>query len=466
MQKFSLSFDEILERKLGTGKYQWICLCILCLVDLNDGVEMVAMSLIMPIIKKEWDISNFWVEVLSSIFYLGMMLGALLTGMVADRRGRQKGIMYASLLQFIIGTSFALVNNLFFLLIFRFIYGFIYGFSLPLTVSMIAEIVPVIYRGKCITFMNFNITIGRIYALILAYFILEDYHTGNWRLLMIICSLSSLIVAFGVKLYVKESPRFLISIGNFDEGFKMIDYIGNTNKGDEYTPLTIEEKIAMKNFQENTFNASEQASVKVLFSKKCLPITLRLWVIVLSLIFFSLGSLVILPFIFSETQKGFGTMMIAVAGELPSVILSFILIDLKNFGRKNSLTICCFILGIFNFLAYLFGATEFFSTLLSIQRFFLKVSFSMFVPLTSELYPTNYRTVAYGYATSIGRLGATISPYVLLPLLSWNLYLPFVVFGILNMISAYASHSIKFETAGKPLDEFLVGKQEKYTIIH
>ena len=455
MENTQISFDEILERKLGAGKYQWITMLILCLVDLNDGVELLSMSLILPIIKREWDISNFWIEVLSSIFYFGMMIGAISTGKIADRKGRKTTILYASIIQFVVGISFAVANNLLFLILLRFLYGFVFGFSLPLTISMVSEIFPMIYRGKCIIFTNFNTSIGKVYAILLAYCILTDFHTGNWRLLMIVCSLSSLIVIIGVMFYVKESPRFLISIEKFDEAVAIIDQIGVINKGDEYKPLTPKEIVGIKNFQKNTFKPHEQASVRMLFTKKCLPITLRLWVIWFTIIFFEFGSLVVLPFIFSNQQKGFGTILVAIAGELPSLFLAIFLIDLKNMGRKNSLTLCCLILTFLNILAYFLGSSSIFSIILSIERFFMKNCFSMLIPLTSELYPTNYRTVGYGYATSMGRLAATICPYLLLSLYAYDVYSSFIIFSVLCFLATLSSHTLKFDTAGKPLDTFL-----------
>lgn len=446
------SFDEILENRIKAGKYQWVTMIILCLVDMNDGVELLSMSLIVPIIKKEWQISNFWIQVLSSIFYFGMMVGAMITGKIADTKGRKKAILYASFIQLIVGVSFSLINSLFLLIIFRFLYGFVFGFSLPLTISMVCEIFPLKYRGKCIIFTNFCTSIGKVYAILLAYLILIDFQTGNWRLLMIICSLSSIIVIIGLIFFVKESPRFLIAIEKFKEAFEIIDHIGKVNIGSNYTPLTEKEMDGLKNYQNSKFKSNEQASISALFNKKCLGITLRLWVIWFSLLFYEFGSLVILPFIFGEQKKGFGSILLTIAGELPSVFFAFFLIDLNGFGRKNSLTICLFITCLLNIVAYLIGNTAMFSIVLSLSRFFMKICFSMLIPLTSEVYPTNCRTVGYGYATSAGRFAATICPYMLLNLYVWDIYSSFIFFAGLLFLSGIASYTIKFETSGKFLD--------------
>lgn len=457
-----LTFDEVLERRLSAGRYQWLAMLFLCFVDLNDGVELLAMSLILPIVKREWQLSSFEVELLSSIFYLGGMLGSQIAGSLADRYGRRKTIIYASMVQFVVAFSFYWANGVGFMLILRFVYGFVFGFSLPLSISMVSEIFPLKYRGKCIICTNFSTSIGRLYAILLAYVIFTDYHTGNWRLLMVLCSFSSLIVVVGAYFFLKESPRFLISAGKFAEGFRIIDEIGKINKGDDYEPLTERERVGLKNFQEATYKSEELASFKMLFSKKCLPVTIRLWVLWFAFIFFAFGSLVVLPFIFANQKKGFEAILITIAGEIPAVFIALLIIDLKNFGRKNSLTLCYIVMAVLNVLCYVASTSGVFELLLSVQRFVFKISSSMLVPLTSELYPTNYRTVGYGWATSIGRFAGTICPYVLLPLYTWDVYSSFLAFAVLFVVSIFTCHSLKYDTADKYLDSFL--EEEEVTI--
>lgn len=447
------TFDHILEEKLGFGRYQVIAILFLCLVDFCDGVELLSMSLIMPIIKKEWVISNFWVEVLSSIFYFGMLIGALLTGRLSDKIGRKITILYSSMIQFLVGFSFCFINNLFLLLLLRFLYGFCYGFSLPLTISIVSEILPLKYRGKCIVFTNFCVSIGKVYGIIIAWIVLKDLNSGNWRLLMVLCSLTSLVVVYGMVFHVKESPRFLLSVERYDEGIELINEIGKLND-DKYVELTMPEITELVNSQKIAFNKDEQANPMALFSNKNLGITLRLWVLWFALIFIEFGQYVILPFLLISQNSGFGTLILAIVGELPSIFFSLYFIDMKNLGRRNTLTLCVAALGFLNFVAFN-TSTSFLGLIISLERFFMKNCFSMLVPLTSELYPTNYRTIGYGFATGMGRFAATICPYILLPLFYYDAYSSFMLFSILCAIATYSSMTIPFDTSGKYLDCFI-----------
>jgi hypothetical protein len=52
-----------------------------------------------------------------------------------------------------------------------------------------------------------------MYAFLLAYVFLDGFNSGNWRMMMIISSLTSLFVFIASKYLLLESPRFLIANG-------------------------------------------------------------------------------------------------------------------------------------------------------------------------------------------------------------------------------------------------------------
>ena len=101
----------------------------------------------------------------------------------------------------------------------RFLYGTTYGFSLPLTTSMLSEIIPSEYRGKGLVILNFFVSIGKLFGCILAAIFLTNFHSGNWKLMMIVSSFPSLAVFICSKMFLLESPRFLIASFRYEEGF-------------------------------------------------------------------------------------------------------------------------------------------------------------------------------------------------------------------------------------------------------
>ena len=70
--------------------------------------------------------------------------------------------------------------------------------------------------------------------------------------------------------------------------------------------------------------------------------------------------------------------------------------------------------------------------------------------MTPELYPTHVRATAHSLVNCFARIGALLSPYLVISSLSpLNVAL---ILGIVNMVAVIASYSLK-ETAGKAMDK-------------
>ena len=70
-------FDEILEGKIGFGKYQVVHILILFMIDADDGQQLVMMSIVNPILKKLWGLSKMELAFLTSLFYIGASIGTI-----------------------------------------------------------------------------------------------------------------------------------------------------------------------------------------------------------------------------------------------------------------------------------------------------------------------------------------------------------------------------------------------------
>jgi putative MFS transporter len=155
---------------------------------MTDGMELVLMSIINPLLKSEWHLSFSHIELMTSLFYLGMVFGAVVTGNYADRFGRRRLIALSAVLQVAVKVAFSAVAGVASMYAVRFAVGFCFGFSLPLTTSMsnlkgylVAEITPIEYRGKMLVIINFFLTLGKVLGCFLVYiFISPDLKSGNF----------------------------------------------------------------------------------------------------------------------------------------------------------------------------------------------------------------------------------------------------------------------------------------------
>ena len=147
--------------------------------------------------QTEWHLTQNQASTLASIFYLSVFFGSITTGKLSDMYGRRPLIIAGSILQILVSISFLFVSSYDQMVLARFVYGFTYGFTIAITTSVFAEITPSKYRGKGILLLNFCVSIGKLYGLLLAYIFLDTFTSGNWRMMMICSCLPNLVVFVG-----------------------------------------------------------------------------------------------------------------------------------------------------------------------------------------------------------------------------------------------------------------------------
>jgi len=187
----------------------------------------------LPLITKEFNLSDTMEGIVVSVLLLGAVAGALLAGIPADRIGRRLTILISGVL-FIVGCVLAsfLARNVTLLIIGRIIIGAAIGVTSAVTPMFIAELAPPMYRGgmvmayqvrlacrlidRCssasahsaIT-LQLSITIGILIALGIGHALTSS---GNWRLMIFLAVVPAGLQMFGL-IFVPESPRFMVRKG-------------------------------------------------------------------------------------------------------------------------------------------------------------------------------------------------------------------------------------------------------------
>jgi putative MFS transporter len=466
------SFEEITEDRIGFGRYQYYLMILLGIIFLSDGMEMTALSLIIPLLKKEWGISEGLIGTLGSVMFLGLFLGSLVSGFVTDKLGRKRTLEVISLVQFILGVYSTTINNVYIFLFIRGIFGFILGYVIPLVPTMCAEIIPMNLRGKVTVVINTIFSVGQFLAAIISYFCLSNLSSGNWRLLLLICSIPPILVWYGCVKYLRESPRFIIlKDNNIDDGIKILNEIGRINKGDNFKEFNESDKISLKIWKEQMNNMHHNfddvfMNFKKLFSKtnNYRLITTCMWIAWFGINFVCYGLIFILPLFLNEwdlqrqsekkTTEGIISFIITSLGEGASGILAYFLVDTHTFGRKYSLTLAQVCSSLSCLLAYFISFEYGFLliSVLTIGRFFAKMCFAVIYPFTAEIYPTSIRTLGVGMSSAFGRVAGCIMPLIAVKLFYIDKYLPFISFFVVGIFGLAGTLSIPHDTRGKYLD--------------
>ncbi len=174
------------------------------------GIIEFALVLLIPALN----ISTFWQGLIGSSPLIGIFLGAMLFGRMADAIGRKKLytldffiIIVASLLQFFVTSAAPLF-------ILRLVLGIAIGAEYAIGPSLQAEFMPIKYRAPLLSFLNISWTIGYFAAAIVGYLLSGDQSNWKW---MLVSSAFPAIIFFIMRLGAPESPRWLISQGRVDE---------------------------------------------------------------------------------------------------------------------------------------------------------------------------------------------------------------------------------------------------------
>ncbi|MGB3082833.1 MAG: sugar porter family MFS transporter [Candidatus Omnitrophota bacterium] len=181
-------------------------------------------------IKKEWALGATGQEFLVSAVLVGAMLGAGLSGKVADRFGRRSVIMLTAGI-FIVGSIGAsCAPALIWLIASRVVIGIAIGiasFCVPLYIS---EVAPAGQRGALVSLNQLAITIG----IVLSYFVDDIFaKTGNgWRYMFLMGVFPALVLGIGM-IFLPRTPRWLVSRGKNEKAREVLKKIYSSENVDK-----------------------------------------------------------------------------------------------------------------------------------------------------------------------------------------------------------------------------------------
>ena len=459
-----LNFDTILST-IGFGKYQLKTYLIMGLLAMSEGAQVMAFTLMVPVLANQWGISDFINSLQASLIFVSFLIGSVLSGQFSDRYGRRRPCIYSSFLMCIFSILSAFSPEIITLIALRICLGLLVGFFGPLGATMITELTPKQSRGKYMALLTASMVIGELYGSLTAYFFLENLSSGDWRILIIFCTIPGAISFILAVLFLRESPRYELVAGHYGESFIIIEKMAEENNSKEYLELSGEDRRKLIKWAEDMNNESmksdEAASLKSLFRNERKYITPLIWFNWFTSSFVYYGIIVFMPYILEKISSSGDKseddlndiikILISTAIEIVSVALAATVIEHKSFGRKNSMIIF-YALGCFTCIVVYFMKDVDFVVFATIARFFLSITIIFCYQFTSEIYPTKIRTTGLGMANGIGRLGGIVMPWVCVALLQINLYAPFLAFATLSLFSSSLSYLFPYDTTGKDLD--------------
>lgn len=185
-----------------------------------DGFELGIIGIAVAIAAGPLQLSALQMGLLGAAALCGLFVGALVTGVIADRIGRRTIFGYDMLLAAIISGAQYFATEAWHLLVLRLMLGFILGADYVVSKSLVTELSPMRHRGRLLSLMAIAWAAGYT-AAYLAGFVIRDTGPDAWRHMLALSAVPALCI-FALRLGIPESPLWLVKKGRAEEARRII----------------------------------------------------------------------------------------------------------------------------------------------------------------------------------------------------------------------------------------------------
>ncbi|MFL4477760.1 MFS transporter [Paeniglutamicibacter sp. ORCA_105] len=397
-----------------------------CFIITFDMYDLVVYGSVLPVLMKEWQMDPIQAGAIGSYGIFGMMVGAILFGILADKLGRKRVLMASIILFSLASALCGFAPGPLEFSVLRFLGGLGIGGILPCLIAMLTDYAPKGWANTFIAVLMCFFSVGGILAAFVSMLLLP---TLGWHAVYFVAALPLLLLPLMNK-YFLDSPFVLLGQGRIGELRTALAKV---------SPLAaIPENTQFIGLQEK----ENGSPVAALFTNRRALGTIMIWVAFFMCLLMINGVSIWLPKLMVTAGYALNSSLVfmivlnagAIAGTLllgklsdtwgvkkvlvPMFVVSAISLTLLGYGSNMVvLLVLVFITG-----ACTMGAQN--------------ISYSF----VSQYYPSFMRSTAIGLASGVGRLGAIVGPTFGGVLLTLNLpvAMNFLFFAIPGLFAALA----------------------------
>jgi MFS transporter, AAHS family, 4-hydroxybenzoate transporter len=244
--------------------YQWLILFICFLIVAADGFDTSSIGFVAPAVAKDWSISVRALGPVLSASIVGLGVGALLAGPIADKIGRRSVLIGAVLFFGVWTTACVVASGTAQLTVFRFLTGIGLGAALPNATTLLSEYVPAKRRSLLLNIMFCGFTLGASAGGVASAALIPDF---GWRSVFVVGGLVPIVLAIGL-VKLPESIRFMVIK---DWPIEQIRRVLNRIADD---PAIMTSRFIVSESKEG----KQRAPVAVILSKRYRLGTVALWI--------------------------------------------------------------------------------------------------------------------------------------------------------------------------------------------
>jgi AAHS family 4-hydroxybenzoate transporter-like MFS transporter len=200
-----IDVNETIER-FGVRRLAVLVIALCFCMMICDGYDFVALSVAAPAILRHWHVQPKAMGLVFSVTFIGLLVGSLFYGWLADRFGRKFTIVFGTF-NFAIPVLLTVwVSSIEQLALLRFVAGIGMGGVVPIAYTLVSDYAPRRTRSTVTVITNAGYSVGGILTGLIAAAAIARF---GWQALFAVGACMSLLVAVLLILWLPESPRHL-----------------------------------------------------------------------------------------------------------------------------------------------------------------------------------------------------------------------------------------------------------------
>lgn len=410
---------------------QYLIIAIGFLLNMVDGIDVVAMSVSAPALSGEWGITSIEMGYILSAALFGMMGGALFLAPLGDQFGRRLIVLCSVFLtgSSMIATGF-IDHSVTLMIIARAICGIGIGAIFATAATFGSEFTPEKYKNFAVAMIISGYPFGAMIIGPIAATIVPEY---GWQMLFILAGISTFVIFALAFFMLPESVQYIENSNKSpSDKLQAINHVLTRLKREPITSLP--ERDMTQNH--NTIR------VGTLFTAELISSTFKLWVI------FIMGFMTIY-FLLSWIPS-----LLVNSGY--SIKEGIYALTLNNLGAMFGITLIGYITTHYKLakpVAAFFAITALMMIYFAVTKptdlktlyalmfiigIFNNGAISAMYAVAARVYRTYIRSTGIGWAAGLGRTGAIAAPIIAgyLVAINFSMYLMFAVFAIPVLIAA------------------------------
>ncbi|HEX8985735.1 MAG TPA: sugar porter family MFS transporter [Bryobacteraceae bacterium] len=212
----------------GSTWYVYLIAAVAAISGLLFGFDIAVINGAIIFIREQFGLTELQTEFAASSLLAGCVLGASVGGVLSDRFGRRKTLIFSALLFAFSSVGAALPRNLAEFTVARFVGGIAIGVASLLAPLYIAEISPARIRGRLVGLNQMAIVSGILLAYLVNW-MLSGIGPSGWRWMFATAGIPSVLFFFAL-LFVPESPRWLTEFGRGEEALRTLTRVSGSRE--------------------------------------------------------------------------------------------------------------------------------------------------------------------------------------------------------------------------------------------